>query len=362
MTHRERVLTTLDHHEPDRVPRTNSLTASVIEEFKRRTGCNEPSKYWDFDIASVGFEPPDPPPDLEAIYGRYFEDLDFEWVLEWDGEYPGEWGVAGRPAHFHHFSAPVAPMAGFTSLKQLESYPFPDYLQDSRHDHLEETVRTLKDEGYPVNCSIGWIFQTAWNLRTRPKLFIDFYDNPEFAEMLLDRITAIRIDQATRFAESGVDMISYSDDVGTQRSMIMSPAMWRRWIKPCMNSLIQTIKRINPAIYFRYHSDGVLTPIMPELIEMGVDSLITVQPESMDVFDFKRRFGRDICMEGTIGCQSELMTGTPDQVRSMVKAQCEGLMPGGGFIASPSNGVEPDVPWENLAMLYEALDQYGQYR
>jgi uroporphyrinogen decarboxylase len=156
-------------------------------------------------------------------------------------------------------------------------------------------------------------------------------------------------------------MLSFNDDIGTQQSMIMSLKMWREWLKPRMADVIQAAKRVNPRIYFRYHSDGMITPLIPDLIEIGVDSLITVQPESTDIYDVKRRFGEDICMEGTIGCQSELMRGTPDEVRSMVKAQCEGLMSGGGFIASPANMVGPDAPFEDLIALYEALDDLGRY-
>jgi len=252
-------------------------------------------------------------------------------------------------------------MASFTSVAQLAEYPFPDYLRDWRHDHLESEVKRLKDAGYAVTGGIGWIFQTTWTMRSREKLFIDFYDNPEFADALLTKVTDIRIQQAIRLTESGVDMLALADDIGTQSSMIMSPAMWRKWIKPHMAALIAASRRVNPKVHFRYHSDGWFVPVIPDLIEIGVSSLITVQPESMDVFEIKRRFGRDLVLEGTIGCQSELMQGTPDEVRHMVKAQCAGLMPGGGFVAASANGVEPDVPWENLVALFEALDEYGRY-
>jgi len=361
MNHRERVLTTFAHHEPDRVPRSISLTPEVYEEFRRRTGYDDPATYWDLDFAGVGFRRPEPLPDLKAIFGRFFEKLDYEWSLDWDTDYPPEWGVATRSAHFLHFGAPIAPMADFTNVSQLADYPFPDYLRDWRHDHLESEVKRLKDAGYAVTGGIGWIFQTTWTMRSREKLFIDFYDNPEFADALLTKVTDIRIQQAIRLTESGVDMLALADDIGTQSSMIMSPAMWRKWIKPHMAALIAASRRVNPKVHFRYHSDGWFVPVIPDLIEIGVSSLITVQPESMDVFEIKRRFGRDLVLEGTIGCQSELMQGTPDEVRHMVKAQCAGLMPGGGFVAASANGVEPDVPWENLVALFEALDEHGRY-
>jgi len=362
MNHRERVLASLAHREPDRVARTANLTPGVVEAFRRETGQRDPGAYWDYDLASVSFLPPDPPPDLMARYGHYYADLEYEWVLDWEkSDFPVEWGVATRPAHFWHLSAPIAPLRHATSLADIAAFPFPDYLAEWRHDHLEAEVRRLQDAGYPVTAAIGWIFQTAWTIRSEVGLFADFYDNPEMADALLTRITDIRLAQAVRLAEAGVDMISINDDIGSQKSMIISPDMWRRWLKPRLASVIAAIHRVNPAIHFRYHSDGWIMPVIADLIAIGVSSLITVQPECMDVFEVKRRYGDRVCLEGTIGLQGELMHGTPDDVRRVIRAQCEGLKPGGGWIASPGNGVTPDVPFANLAAVYEALEEYGRY-
>ena len=362
MNHRERFLTALDHREPDRVPRRASLTPYVVEEFRRRTGEEDPSLYWDWDLAEVGFRRPDPLPDLHARFGDYYAGREGEWTLDWEvRDYPPEWGVATRSAYYYHLSAPLAPMVESDRVAQIDGYPFPNYLDEWQHDHLEGEVRRLQNAGYAVNASAGWIFQTVWTLRTREKLFIDFYDRPDFARALFRRVTDVRIAQAQRLAEAGVDTISLNDDIGIQQSMVMSPAMWRTWLKPYMGELIAAIHRVNPSVRFRYHSDGLLTPVIPDLIEIGVASLITVQAESMDVFEIKRRFGDLICLEGTIGLQGAFMRGTADEVWEMVRAQCKGLMLGGGWVASPGNGVTPDVPWENLVALFGALDAHGRY-
>jgi uroporphyrinogen decarboxylase len=361
MNHRERVLAALEHREADRVPRYASLTPGILEEFRRRTGRKDPGRYWDWDLGGVGFHRPDPLPDLKVRFGHLYKDLDFEWSLDWDSDYPPEWGVATRSAHYFHLGAPVAPMRNFSSVADLADYPFPDYMREWRHDHLEAEVKRQHDAGYPVNGGVGWIFQTTWTMRSREKLFIDFYDNPEFADALLTRVTEARIAQGVRLAEAGVDMVSLADDIGVQNSMVLSPAMWRKWLKPRMAALIAAVHRVNPKIHFRYHTDGWYIPVIPDLIEIGVSSLITVQPESMDVFEIKRRFGDRLTLEGTIGLQSELAHGTPDDVRRMVQAQCEGLKPGGGWMASPGNGVTPDIPLDNVVAMFETLDKYGKY-
>ena len=363
MNHRERVLTTLAHQEPDRVPRYAGLDKEIVEEFQRRTGQESPADYWDWDLRGVGFAPPEPLPDLKARFGRYHAQRQGEWLLDWDHRvYPPEWGVATRSAHFYHLAAPLPPMASFTSVSEIEDYPFPDYVGEWRHDHLESEVQRLKDEGYPVQASVGWIFQTCWTLRSEVQLFTDFFENPEFADYLLTRVTDIRVAQAIRLAEAGVDIITMNDDIGSQKGMILSPAMWRQWLKPRLAAVIAAIHAVDPKIHFRYHSDGNYVPVIDDLIDVGVSCLITVQPEANDVYDVKRRFGARISMDGTIGLQSELKHGTPDDVRRKVKAQCEGLMPGGGWFASPGNGVTPDIPFDNVAAMFDALDAYGNYR
>ena len=363
MNHRERVLAALEHREPDRVPRYAILDPEVVEELRRRTGQDDPATYWDWDFGHVAFLPPDPLPDLKARFGRYHEGRDVEWLLDWEHRVmPPEWGVATRPAHFYSLVAPLPPMIGFTQVGELDEYPFPDYVGEWRSDHLEGEIQRLKDEGYPVTSHLGWIFQTAWTLRSEVQLFTDFFEKPDFAQALLERITGIRIKQAVRLAEAGVDTLQLNDDIGCQRGMILSPRMWRRWLKPHLAALIAAVHRVNPKIHFRYHSDGNYQAVIPDMIEIGVSSLVTVQPEAMDVDEIKRRFGQQLTLDGTIGLQSELTHGTPDEVRLKVKRQCEGLMAGGGWIASPGNGVTPDIPFENLAAMFEALDEYGVYR
>jgi len=363
MDHRERVLATLEHHEPDRVPRYANLDPEVVDEFRRRTGTEDPAAYWDWDLRGVGFRPPEPLPDLMERFGRYFADVEHEWLLDWSHrKYPPEWGVATRPAHMLSLAAPVSPMATFTAIEQLEEYPFPDYVGEWRHDHLENEVQRIQGEGYPVAAHIGWMFQTGWTLRSEEELFADFYENPEFADYLLTRITEIRKAMAVRFAQAGVDMVHINDDIGGQQSMIISPRMWRQWLKPRLAEVIAAVHAVNPDIHFRYHSDGYYVPVIEDLIDIGVSCLVTVQPEANDIYEIKRRFGDRVSIDGTIGLQSELRNGTVDDVRAKVKRQCEGLMPGGGWLASPGNGVTADIPFENLDAMFRALDEFGNYQ
>ena len=142
----------------------------------------------------------------------------------------------------------------------------------------------------------------------------------------------------------------------------MSPAMYRHWIKPRLARTIAAARRVNWGIHVMYHSDGDIEAAIPDLIDAGVTVLSTVQPECMDPVAIKRKYGDRLAFAGTIGVQSVLPFGTPDDVRLQVKRHIETVGAGGGFLASPANAVEPEVPWENIVAMYEAVDDFGRYR
>ena len=130
-------------------------------------------------------------------------------------------------------------------------------------------------------------------MRSMERLLLDFADGSPFAATLLDRITAIREVQARRYAESGADVICMGDDVGTQRGMLMSVRMWRTWLKPRLARVIAAGRsRPGPDVLVFYHSDGDVTAIVDDLIEIGVDILNPVQPECMDPVALRQRFGQ----------------------------------------------------------------------
>ncbi len=358
MTHRERVLTTLDHREPDRVPRSMGLAGSAHDQFRAITGSKNPREYWDMDFTAVGFRAPEV--DWHKRFDAYYDASDKPYQFK-HNEYPPEWGIAQKMAGFHHFSRPLFPLRNAVSVAEIEGYPFPDYIKEWEHDHLEGEVERLRAEGYPVGGSIQRIFQTAWYLRSREQLFVDFLESPAIAEAILERIGDIVMDMARRLSAAGVDILLMADDIGMQDRMMMSPDTWRKWIKPHAARAFATARQIKPDIHIAYHTDGDFEAVIPDLVEIGVTILSTVQPESMDVFAIKERWGRDVTLMGTVGVQSTFRFGTPGEVKEMIREQVEVLGKGGGFVLSPANAVEPDVPWENIVAFFEAANEYGWY-
>lgn len=359
MSSRERVLAALNRSIPDRIPRCSpSLVPSQMEVFRAKTGSDNLDDYFKSDVRIVRFRPAGELPD----FSRYYRDIEEPYEFGYDGEYSGEWGIARVKGGFYHFARPIYPMRHFTSISDLDDYPFPDYIRDWEHTHLEEEIGRFHNAGYFVLGWVGHIFQTTWLMRSREKLFLDFFENHDLANGLLDRVAATRKAVAVRLAGAGVDGLSLADDIAMQDRMIMSPEMWRTWVKPRLESVIVAAKDVRPDLHILYHSCGNTEPVIPELSEIGVTVLNTVQPECMDLAALKRKYGDRLAFAGTVGAQGVLPQGTPSDVRQQVKEHIETVGQGGGLIISPANIIEPDVPWENIVAMYDAADEFGDYR
>ena len=350
MTGRERVYTAMSRRQPDRVPRSASFTPDLLERFRQETGAEDPAAYWNFDDAGVGFTGSQESPDFSAYHPGGIP----------AGAYVTEYGTLHLPGSFHHFERYRFPLAGETTLEDLAAYPWPDYTPAYRHQHLEAEVARLHEQGKYVSGFAGHLWENAWQITSMPKLMVQFAEDPAQAEYVLDRITENNLFAARRFVEAGVDCLTSGDDVGMQDRLMMSPATWRQWLKPRWARIYAEVKRINPDLQIWYHSDGSIEPIIPDLIEIGLDILNPVQPECMDPVKVKREYGRDLAFWGCVGTQTTFPFGTPDDMRAEVKHLVETVGAGGGLYLAPTHVLEPDVPWENVVAFFEACDAYGR--
>ena len=349
MTPRDRVLRALSHRTPDKVPRTVKFTPAVQRTFEEKTGGKDYEAYFNIEIRFVGFKPLQGQPDFSRYYPEGCP----------EGTTIGEYGQARYPANFHHFTGLLFPMRELTEVEELEIYPWPDVKAPYRHQHLEEAVAVLHRQGYFVAGRGGSIFEIAWQLIGYEKFFMDIVDRPEFITYILDRLTEDCAFRSRRLAEADVDMVHLGDDVGMEDRMMMSPDMWRNWLKPRLAKVIRAAKEAKPDVHISYHSDGYIEPIIPDLIEIGVDVLNPVQPECMDPAELKRRYGDQLSFWGTIGTQTTMPFGTPEEVKETVKHRIETVGQGGGLILAPTHVLESEVPWENIVAFFEAIDEYG---
>lgn len=350
MTPRERVWHAVNRGNPDKVPKEAGFTPAIMERFRWETGSNSPADYFDMETRHVGFA---------SLRTEDFPDFS-EYLREMppNAHLMSEYGTASVPANFHHFWGYVFPLRKAQTVQEIERYPWPDVTLDYRHAHLEGQVTQLHEKGYFVTGFAGHIFETSWQLTGFEKMFEDMLVNPALVEAVLEHITEDNCFRARRFAQAGVDMLGTGDDVGMEERLMMHPEMWRKYLKPRLAREIAAAREVRPDIPVWYHSDGDISRIIDDLIEVGVTVLNPVQPECLDVHELKRRYGDRLAFWGTIGTQTVMPFGMPQDVKKTVKQMIELFAP--GLVLAPTHVLEPDVPWENIVAFFEAVEEYGQ--
>ncbi len=351
MNHRENLLAAMRRQPCERVPFQFSMCDSLLDELEKRYGTRDVVEAFDMPVRYIALPAPKVMPDYRAFH-KNVEELDFI----------DEWGVGhkrGSIAHFTHF---YSPMADYDTPQQVLDYPYPDLLAQYRWDEFKVLVDEAHAEGRAVAYSAVQVFEYAWYLRGLDNLLADMLTDEDMAAACLDKMCEIQCEISKRAAQCGVDLIIYGDDVGTQRSLMMSKDTWKRWIMPTTAAVIAAAKSVNPDLLAFYHSDGVITDIIPELIEIGVDILNPIQPECMDPIEIKNTYGDRLSFWGTLGTQTTLPFGTPQEVYDRTRELIQIVGKGGGFCIAPTHLLEPEVPFENFEAYLKAVKDFGGYK
>ena len=199
------------------------------------------------------------------------------------------------------------------------------------------------------------LFERAWSLRGFDALLMDMLERPEWVEELLDRIAAIQIALGKRFVAAGVDGGYFGDDYGAQRSMLFSPRLWRRLIKPRLAAMFAVF--LDAGLPVILHSDGDIRAILPDLVEIGLTTLNPVQPEVLEHAWLHREYGSKLSFYGGISTQEVLPTGNAEAVRAATLACARKLAPEGtGLLLGPSHRLQSDVPAHSVDAMLEAFD------
>ena len=354
MSHRERVIASLAHEIPDRCP----MQLSFVPEFAkylRRELALEPS----------GEHNPHGGGNDYALETRLGVDMLLTSVGWADcyyreaGEYTDEWGIMWRPVPYMTPFGPGAytEMVGHPLADDaaIASYKPPDPERPELYAEAVRTVREFKGEYWIVGVTVTTIFETAWALRGYEQMLMDLVADPDLSDALLEIPFRYHLAAALKLVDCGVDMIWTGDDVGSQSSMLISPALWRRYLKPRMAEFVAAVKRRNPAVKLAYHSDGFIEPIIPELIEIGVDILNPIQPASMDPAKLKRLYGRELCFWGSLDEQHTLPFGSAADVSAEVLERLATIGKGGGLIIGPTHHVQLDTPPENFWAMIQTI-------
>lgn len=265
-------------------------------------------------------------------------------------------GVLEVPGSSFHFTKIISPLRNATSLNEIEQYPFLD-LKHMDSSHFESDVKKARNEKTVSFSSLGSIYEAAWMIRGYEPFLMDMIAEPENCEFILDKMCDTWEWLAVIAAKAGVDLLVCGDDVANQNNLMFSKDLWRKFIKSRWARVFSAAKAINPKIQIKYHSDGNVEEIIPELIDIGVTILNPCQPECMDLTAIKKKYGKNIVFDGTIGTQTTLPFGTPNDVYNEVKRVKKDLGYDGGIIIAPSHKIEPEVTVENVLAFLKACSE-----
>lgn len=348
MSIREKFSNAMRRKSEDYVPFEFRLCPSLLEEFKKRTGVENYAEYYKFPARGTKVE------SLSdfARYHKYFKDLTDVTV--------GDWGIGRKKGSVEHFTRMLHPMESFETIEEFEQYPYPDPVKDYDWSSYPAKVADIKQSDLIAVAQMEvTIFETAWYMRGMEQFMVDMAINPELANYHLDRITQNRCEFAKRYAKAGCDVLRLGDDVSTQLDMMMAPDTWREFIKPRLAKVIKAAKEQNPEIMIFYHGDGNLQKIIPDLIEIGVEILNPVQPECMDPVEIKQRYGDKLSFWGTLGTQTVMPFGSPEDVKQVCMRMIKEVGKGGGLLLAPTHMLEPEVPWENIEAFLSTVREHN---
>ena len=373
MTSRERVRLALNHKEPDRVPvdlwgSDSRLNTNFYLRVMQELGENElgerirpgsTSEYEDYRLADM--------------VGSDFRHINigrpdsFTSYTDADGNTIDEWGI-GRKIIGKHPSITLYPLEDAT-IEDIPAYRWPDMSDPGRVRGLTEQARNwYETTDFAITATTatsGTIFELCQFLRGIEQFFIDLYEEPEFAAALIEKVTDLMIELNVRYVLSVapyIEWIEFASDFGTQAGPFISPDCFREFFLKPYKRLFGAIKEAAPNVKVFLHSCGGIRPLIPMLIESGVDILSSLQPlaAGMDSFELKEQFGSQLVFHGGVDIQKAL-PGTLGELREECRTRIKAFAPGGGYILCGSNHFQNDVPVENFFKMYEYAKEFGQY-
>lgn len=253
------------------------------------------------------------------------------------------------------------------AVADLDSYSFPSIDGNKqRFARIRQQAAAVSQNGsFALSTGIGGsFFELCFNLRGIENWLLDTNDNPLFCEKLLDKVLKYWKDfySALLYEIGGiVDIVIIGDDLAGQNSPLLSLDLYRKLLKPRQKELIQHIKSLTNA-KICYHTCGSCFEFIPELIDIGIDILNPVQIglKNMEAGKIKDTFGQQISLwGGAIDAQCFLAFSSAEQIKQQVRRNMEIFKPGAGYIFSNTHNIQFDVPPENIIALFDAAYEFG---
>ncbi|MEN8172073.1 MAG: uroporphyrinogen decarboxylase family protein [Chloroflexota bacterium] len=382
MTPRQRVLAAINHEEPDRVPiiigvsNATGIKMKPYQGIKKLAGIQAPDEYI-YDWPELGTAKIDQATMLRLHSDvRGVRDLEPAATLARNRTRPphtdcvDSWGSGQIELAPGEWFPGVNPLLEATTIEEIEGYQgWPDMSDPTRIAHVKETARKLAESNEYAILATPWLLfplERAFAMQRMDTFLLNMAMHPDFSKALLAKITEVCKALMGPFLEElgeNVDIIKIGDDIGTQDSLLMSPKMYRDFLKPFHADFISFIKQRTKAKVL-FHTDGDVRPLIDDFVEIGVDILNPIQTSAgkmSDLAALKKRFGKEIAFCGGIDTHRILPYGTPEDVRQEVRRVIRLLGEGGGFMVASVHTVMNDVPPENVLAMVDAVEEFGHY-
>lgn len=411
MNSRERVLCSIHHKEPDRVPidlgatPSSGISAIAYGRLKKHLGIHNGHNRV-YDVVQQLAQPEEEILsrfNIDVVdVGRMFHVSDQDWheICLPDGskaEYPAWFHPVRRPDNSYDAYLQDGTLVGRmahgatffdqTCFPYLDGYPSdyknlpdamnkviwsalvhspwdcasePDFWADLRKKAL--MLRESSDRAIMIVCGCN-LFEWGTFLRRMDNFLMDMYSEPDEVEKLLDALMEqhlATLEKVCGAVGDVVDVLRFGDDLGMDSGPFMSPEVYRRLFKPRHKMLCEYVRK-NSRMKTFLHTCGSIYKLIPDLIEAGYDILNPVQTScrDMEAERLKREFGADVTFwGGGSDTRHVLNRGTPQEVKEDVKRRLEVFTPGGGFVFNPIHNIMPDVPPQNIIALFEAVDEF----
>jgi uroporphyrinogen decarboxylase len=338
MTSRERVLAALAHSQPDRTPCDFWAEPPSWNRLMQHLRCETKEEVLNtLQVDIRHLEAPAPPETkvgelVQNFWGERYVYQDTPWG-------PMRHDVKGA-------------LTGADSLADLEAFPWPCPDCLDRSGLLQQC---LDHDSHALVYGFADIWQRPALVRGWEDFFVDMSERPEWVHLLCRKFTDFYRADYTRAAEitrGRIDLFLLISDLGTQRGPLISRRMFHEFVAPYLREMIDCIHALGAKVLF--HSCGAIAPLIPDLIELGVDVLDPIQPaaDQMRPESLKPAFGERLSFHGGMDMQHLLPCGTPADVAAEARRYCDIMGHGGGYILGPAHLFQPDVPPENIVALY----------
>lgn len=346
MNCRQRVLAAFGHEEPDRVPAWCGASVEFWEKAKRELKLDDEGLRCRFGD------------DFRRVCARYcgptLELLPQATTIT----------VFGIQRNGLGYGQPLTHPLADATLDDIHDYPWPDAnWTDVAHVRAEAKAYAGQ---YTI---LGGDWSPFWHdlidLLGMENMYIKMYEEAQLVDAILQHVVDYYAAVSQKIFDAAADVIDIffiGNDLGSQTGPLLGPELFRRFIFPHLKRLIDLGHSYKLKV--QLHCCGGFQPLIPLLIEAGLDGLHSIQPccSGMELNKLKADFGDKIVFNGAIDSQHVLIEGTPDSVREKTRKVLEIMKPGGGYIAGASHdSILEETPLENVLAMFDAIKEFGVY-